>query len=337
MQINKWWLLQLFADGGEGGSAGGEGAAATATGENDAAAGHQRLRELGVPEHKIRKNRSYGFKPAVQAPAAAEQGEAPAENPKQDDAAKPTEAEAPKRMTWDEIKADPEYSKEIQNVIKQRLKNSKAAEDSLSKLAPALETLARTYGMDPDNIDHAALAEKIQGDNKLYEERALELGVEPEVARKMDQFDLMQARQKRQQEQNVKDQAMQQHYASLLQQSEALKGKYPGFDLQAELKNPTFARLTAPGVNIGVEDAYYLIHRKEIEQAALQETAKRTAQHISNAVRSGTLRPDENGTASHAPSVTTFDYRTASREQREALKARIRQAGARGEKIYPGQ
>jgi hypothetical protein len=35
--------------------------------------------------------------------------------------------------------------------------------------------------------------------------------------------------------------------------------------------------------------------------------------------------------------VSTFDYRNASREQREALKQRIRQAAARGEKLYPGQ
>ena len=38
-----------------------------------------------------------------------------------------------------------------------------------------------------------------------------------------------------------------------------------------------------------------------------------------------------------APSVTSFDYRRASREEREALKARIYAADARGEKLYPGQ
>ena len=50
--FNDLWLnLQLFA--GEGaGDGGGEGAA---QGENSADAGHQRLRELGVPESKIRK------------------------------------------------------------------------------------------------------------------------------------------------------------------------------------------------------------------------------------------------------------------------------------------
>ena len=58
-----WRLLQLF--GGEGGASGaspagdGGNAAAAVTGENSADAGHQRLRELGVPENRIRKNRAY--------------------------------------------------------------------------------------------------------------------------------------------------------------------------------------------------------------------------------------------------------------------------------------
>ena len=89
-------------------------------------------------------------------------------------------------------------------------------------------------------------------------------------------------------------------------------------------------------VGISLEDAYFTVHRKQIQAAALQVTAQQTAQRISNAIASGSMRPRENGTADRAPSVTAFDYRNASRQQREALKSRIRQAGARGEKLYPG-
>ena len=61
------------------------------------------------------------------------------------------------------------------------------------------------------------------------------------------------------------------------------------------------------------------------------------AEQMSNAIRSGQARPVENGTQAQAPSVTTFDYAHASREQREALKRQIREAAARGQKIYPGK
>lgn len=329
----KWHLLQLFAEGGEGSASGSECAAvADNTGVSDAAAGHQRLRELGVPDNKIRKNRSYTLpKPAkttVEAEPVAKQVEAV----EQDDAAeKPTEDV--KRMTWEEIKADPEYGEQLNKMMRARAEKSKEAEEALQKLTPSLQALAKLYGMDHEKIDHQALNSKIMEDDRLYEDKALEHGHSPEVERKLDQFDLMKERE----DQRAEEQMMQRHYTSLVSQGEALKAKYPGFDLQAELKNPTFARMTAPGVNVPVETAYYAIHRQEIEQAALEAASEQVKKNVANAVRSGTMRPQENGSSAAAPSVSTFDYRKASPEQRAALKARIRQAGARGEKVYPGQ
>ena len=95
--------------------------------------------------------------------------------------------------------------------------------------------------------------------------------------------------------------------------------------------------MTAPNVGISVEDAYYAIHRKEIQMAAMQATAQKTAQQMANSIRSGQARPVENGTSNQAPSVTSFNYAKASREQREALKKQIRDAAAHGKKLYPGQ
>ena len=58
MENYKWLNLQLFA--GEGtGDGGGEGAA---TGENATVDAGQRLRELGVPEDKIRRRAKYAAK-----------------------------------------------------------------------------------------------------------------------------------------------------------------------------------------------------------------------------------------------------------------------------------
>ena len=331
MQKNKWWLLQLFAEGGEGSAAGSDGGAAAETGVSDVDAGHQRLLELGVPENKIRKNRSYKVSAAAKAPVVAEQA-AEQESAGQDDAAqKPTEQN--RRMTWDEIKADPEYSSEIQNIIQQRIKKSKGAEEAMEHLTPALQELAKVYGMDHKKIDYQTLAGKIREDDRFYDDKAIENGHESSVERKLSQFDLMKERE----DQRVEDRMMQRHYSSLLSQGESLKTKYPGFDLQKELEDPLFAKMTAPGVGVPVEMAYYVIHRKEIEAAALKVSNEQTAKNIADAVRSGTMRPQENGVNSSAPSVSSFSYRNASKEQREALKQRIRMAGAKGEKIYPGQ
>lgn len=127
------------------------------------------------------------------------------------------------------------------------------------------------------------------------------------------------------------------HFSELERQAEALRTLVPGFDLGRELANPAFARLTAPGTGISVEDAFYALHRQELQQAAMQVAAQKTAQLLSDAVRSGSYRPREHGVSAQGASVTGFDYRAASPQQKAALKKRIREAAARGEKLYPGR
>lgn len=353
MAKNKWLLLQLFAGegggaaSGTGASAGGNGAAGGAvTGVTENAdAGHQRLLELGVPADKIRKNRAYKVDAPAAKPVEAEQAKKTEEKPEQVAAANnPTEEKTettetvPARMSWDEIMADPEYNKQMQAVIKARLKTAGTAEEALAKMAPALEVLARKHGQDPANPDYAALAKAINDDDAYYEDKALELGVSVEAAKRIDQQERDQARQQKEQERTLEQQRLRDHFVRLEQQGEALKNVFPKFDLRTELQNPAFARMVAPGQGImSVEDAYRAVHRKEIEAAQSQVIAQRTAQNISNAIQAGARRPDENGTSGQSASVTTFDYSKASKTQRAALKAQIRAAAARGEKVYPGE
>ena len=333
MLKDKWLNLQLFA--GEGaGDGGGEGAA---QGENSAVAGHQRLLELGVPEDKIRKNRAYKVNTSAPKPAEAGQEKAQGQKPEQAATAdNPTEekkTDIPSRMSWDEIMADPEYNKQMQATIQARLRSAKGAEETLGKLTPALELLARQQGLDPANIDYDALAQAITNDESFYEDKALEMGVSVETAKKIDQQERETARQQREQERTLEQQKIDSRFNQIFQQSEEMKKVFPNFDLKTEMQNPAFARMMAPDMPFTVEQAYYAVHYKDLQKAAMQVTAQKTAQKISNAIQAGSRRPDENGTSGQAPSVTTFDYRSMSPQQREALKKRIRS----GEKIYPGQ
>lgn len=335
----KWLNLQLFA--GEG--AGDGGAEGADSGVSAVDAEQQKLLELGVPADKLRKraNRRTAKQPQ-RAAAEAQQADPDQFSTEQTATANnvPTEElneGKPAKPTWDEIKADPDYNKEIQAIVQARLRDAKSSKETLDKLTPALEVLLRKYDLDPTNPDYDALTQAISNDNDYYETKALELGVPLETAKKIDQQERATARQQRQEAMNLEQQKIQQHLQSLEQQGEALKRTFPKFDLRTELQNPTFARLTAPGSGLSVEDAYYAIHRKEIQTAAMQATAKQTAQKLSNSILAGGRRPVENGTSSQAPSVTTFDYRAASKTQRDAFKADLRAKWARGEKVYPGQ
>ena len=332
----KWLNLQLFA--GEG--TGGEGGEAATTGDNVATVdAGQRLRELGVPEDKIRRRARYAAKaPETQAktevePKAAEENvqDAAAENPTEE------KTETPARMSWDEIMADPEYNKQMQAVVQSRLKSAKGAEESLAKLTPALELLARKHNLDPSKMDYDALAKAISDDDSYYEEKALQMGTSVETAKKIDQQERDTARQKRQEAITLEDQRIRNHFIGLENQAKEMQKIVPGFNLQTELKNPAFLRMTSPNVGISVRDAYYAVHHDEMQAAAMQATAKATAQKISNNIQAGQRRPDENGISGQAPSATTFDYSKASRDQREAFKRDLRARMARGEKVYPGQ
>ena len=338
MKNEKWLNLQLFAGEGTGGEGGGEGAT---TGENVATAdAGQRLRELGVPDSVLRKRARYAAK-APETTAKTEEEPKAAENTEQVAAAEnPTEenkTETPARMSWDEIMADPEYNRQMQAVVQSRLKSAKGAEESLAKLTPALELLARKHNLDPSKMDYDALAKAISDDDSYYEDKALQMGTSVETAKKIDQQERDTARQKRQEAITLEDQRIRNHFIGLENQAKEMQKIVPGFNLQTELKNPAFLRMTSPNVGISVRDAYYAVHHDEMQAAAMQATAKATAQKISNNIQAGQRRPDENGISGQAPSATTFDYRNASREQREAFKKDLRARMARGEKVYPGQ
>ena len=121
------------------------------------------------------------------------------------------------------------------------------------------------------------------------------------------------------------------HFDGLQRQGREMAGKYAGFDLQKELDDPMFFKLTGPQVGLSVEDAYMAMHHRELARAI----AEGTKRELSNSIRAGAGRPGEHGMAGAAPTVTSFDYRNADRAQRKAFKQEIYRAAARGEKIYP--
>ena len=345
MSKSKWYWLQLFAGEGAGASGGEGGGDGAASGESGLDAEDQQLLELGVPAEKLRKRAK---KASAKLPEGAvrttpmqaqeqkpqEQVATAEENPTEDK----TEKTTPARMSWEEIMADPEYNKQMQATVQSRLRSAKNAEENLAKLTPALEVLARKYGQDLDNMDYDALAKAINDEDEYYEDKALELGTTVEAAKRIDQQERGDKREKREEARNMEEQQLRNHFVKMEQQGEALKKVFPSFDLRTELKNPVFARMTAPGTGImSVEDAYRAVHRKEIEAAQSQVIAQKTAEKMSNAIQAGSRRPDENGTSGQAASVSTFDYSKASTAQRNALKQQIRAAAARGEKLYPGR
>lgn len=331
--------LQFFADGG---AAGGEGGApAGDTGVNPADAGQARLEALGVPRDKIRKNRAYAV-PEVKAPEVRNQEaetDAKAEQAAAAEKDSP-EADVSKKPSWDEIMADPDYKQEMSKIVRARTKDGQAAQERLEKLAPALELMVKHLGLDIPNIaemDIDKFTEAVANDTKYYEKKADELGVDVDLAKHIDTLERQQAQREDMDRRSEEERQMQEHYMKLQQQGEELKKTFPNFDLQTELQNPTFMRMTGPGINLPVADAYYAVHREEIQRASMQIAAQTVSEKLSNSIQAGKSRPVENGAQSQPASMSTYDYRNMTHEQRASLKKQIYAAHARGEKLYPGR
>lgn len=336
---NKFKWLQLFADGtGESGVADSgvtsPAAAGQDTGVNASAVAGQtveptqadRLRELGVPESKL-KRAKYSQKAAPQKQQETTAQAAAAETQEVTEEAKDTA----KRLSWDEIMADPEYNGEMQKVVKAAKEKLKTSAEGLEKLTPAIQLIAKKYGVDAG--DYEAISKAVVDDDAYYEERAMELGVTTDVAKQLDKSEKMMRAAEEQQQKFINEQKLMEHIGKLNRQAIELQQKYPDFNLAKELNNPTFARLTAPDLNLPLEDAYELVHREEIKENIRQAALKASIQQVSNAVQSNKNRPNDGVSKSSNASVQTFNYQNATKAQREALKARIRS----GERIFPGQ
>ena len=113
------------------------------------------------------------------------------------------------------------------------------------------------------------------------------------------------------------------HIQGLVEQSKELQQLYPGFNLQQELQNETFARLTGPNSGISVKQAYYAVHQQEIEAAQAAAIAQRTALNMSRSIQSG-MRPQENGLGSSNPVSLSDNPANWSAQRRKEIAARAK-------------
>lgn len=302
--------LQLFADGG---AAGGDGGAAAAAGNGDATG-------VQAPDAGVQKNRrkrenplanvQYGIQQQKSAPAetAAEQG---------------TDTEE----TFDSLikgKFKADFDSHVQNIIRERFKSHQNDSAELEELRKLKAAVGKKFDVAEDNL--AGMIEAVEYDEEALEVEAAQRGMTTDALKTVKRLENQNEQLKQREQKSIVEQRMQQHYNTLAQQGEAVKAMYPGFDLMQEMQNPTFARLTAPGVGIPVQQAYELVHLKEIQA----QQAQQQAQAFAKSVKANGARPSENGLrGEQAASTVKTDPRQLTRADREEIKRRV----ARGERI----
>ena len=298
--------LQLFD--GEGA---GDGAASAETGVNTAAAGQMKGRN---PLSEVR----YGKQEEEVQDAAAQEPETIVTT-------KTTEERAAEFENL--IKGDYKdlFDSRVQNIVQNRLKSSKAAEEQLNGLRPVLELLSSKYGVDATDVE--ALSKAVDSDNSFWEDEAAKEGMTVEQLKEMHRMRRENEQFRRAQEEIERQKGIQQIQAKWSQESEETKRFYPNFDFSAETQNPDFIDLLKAGVS--VKTAYEVVHKDDIIGGAMQYTAQEVKQKVVNDIQARGKRPTENGVSSQAGAVVKKDVNSLTKKDREEIERRV----MRGERI----
>lgn len=215
------------------------------------------------------------------------------------------------------------YAEDIQRIINRRFKEVHPMETQLKEQQPIMDLLKQRYNVD----DASKLMSALESDNAYWNAAAEEAGMNVEQYKefqkmKRDNAALLAAEEGRRQ-----SEAQQAQTQKWLDESFALKEKFPAFDLATELQNPHFQSMLKSGTPM--EHAYKVMHFDELMQGVVQTTTASTEKRIIDNVRARGSRPAENGTVSQSAFTVKDDVSKLTKAER----AEIARQTMRGKKI----
>jgi hypothetical protein len=307
--LDKFKLnLQLFGDGGDGGDGG---SSSASTGEKEGGnSGEMDIPAL-VPE-RARKN----YQKALEKTS----GSTTEAKTKSSDNTQATDVNGTtdKLSYADLIKSD-DYKEEhkayMDKTISERLKKYKGIEDDNAKYKGILETVATKYGVNSGDANFLeVLSQKINEDDSYYENYAMEHDISTDEARRIVTMERKAARFDAQQREAEQQERARQQILVLRQNAEKTKAQFPGFNLEAEMKDERFRRLCAAN-NGDTTAAYMACHWNEILPATVQMATRKVQAQTAQAVASNKTRPIESGLSSSAPSVVQNNFSNMNLQQ----------------------
>ncbi|MCQ2439769.1 MAG: hypothetical protein MJ074_08410 [Oscillospiraceae bacterium] len=218
------------------------------------------------------------------------------------------------------------YTQETQRMIDRRFKETKGLQEQVSKSQPVIDMLLQRYKI--ADGDMAKLTEALESDDAYWQDAADDAGMTVEQYKRFQQLE----RQNRQlldaQRQRQGQQAAQEQYSRWMSEADAVRAKFPGFDINREAQNPQFLQMLKSGVP--VEHAYKVIHMDEIINGEVMKTSSETERRVVQNIRARGSRPAENGAQSSSAAFTVKD--DVSKLTRKD-RAEIARRAAMGQKI----
>lgn len=333
--------LQLFAEGGGDGGAAGDGVeAAPAVQAPELRPAQERLAKRSRPGRAVKAA------PAPSADGGADAGTPPKGEPSAEETTgeaqqqeEPKQADpAQKRRAFGQLMQG-EYAAEFEEAMQRAAQLAVQSVQENPAVKGLLEALGEAYGIDAGNAENLeALTEAVKSgkvkNDEYYETLAAERGISVKTAREMDRMEseLQRANTEKQRAEQVRQAAEhQQRAAAVRAQWEAeaarLKVKYPAFELDEVLNNPSVADMIRRG--IGLEAAYRAAYFDQLMEASTARTAQQVEQGVTARIQQRAQRPAENGAHPGGAAEMKVDVAHMTAKQRAELAKRAR----RGERI----
>ena len=303
--------LQLFAEGGDGGSGAGE------TSQSAGADSSPDRGALGREE-----NSALGEENAAPDEAEGRDGESKGEEEKK-------LSPAERRKKFGQLMSG-EYRAEAEEMMQQAVALAAKNLEASPEMRGLLEAIGEKYGTDATDL--AALTEAVRNgqvkDDAYFERLAMEKGISVKTAREMDKLETQNKRLTAQQAaaQQMQREAEQRARIAAIheewnREAAALKERYPDFDQAEVLANPEVEKMMRAGCSM--EAAYRAAYFDRLMAQQTAATAQQTEQGVLNRVQQRGSRPSENGTRPSGAVQTRMDVEHMSRKDREALEKRV--------------
>jgi uncharacterized protein YsxB (DUF464 family) len=304
--------LQLFAEGGDGGSGAGE------TSQSAGADSSPARGALGMEENSA---------------LGEEENAAPDEAEGRDGESKGEEEKklspAERRKKFGQLMSG-EYRAEAEEMMQQAVALAAKNLEASPEMRGLLEAIGEKYGTDATDL--AALTEAVRNgqvkDDAYFERLAMEKGISVKTAREMDKLETQNKRLTAQQAaaQQMQREAEQRARIAAIheewnREAAALKERYPDFDQAEVLANPEVEKMMRAGCSM--EAAYRAAYFDRIMAQQTEATARQVENGVTERIRQRGARPGENGTRPGGAVQTHLDVSSMSRKDREALEKRV--------------
>jgi hypothetical protein len=221
-----------------------------------------------------------------------------------------------------------EYEESIKGHLDTRMKNTTKQLESMQQKLQGFEEvndiLSAKYKVD----DPAQLKKSLMNDETFWESEADKAGMTVEqftnYITKQREAEKVIAQQKAEQVR----QKSQMFHDKIVSDAEALKQKYPNFDLGSEIENPKFKSLIVDN-GWGVEEAFEAVHARDLLSYAAQSGADRTREVITENIQARGQRPSENGMSQQGGVVRKVDVNNLTDDDLDEISRRVK----KGEKI----